>query len=61
MLNAAYIEKCEGWLAERFEDLTDKIVLLEPSEWAEHREFARMGWAPFGEFLRASATSDAPS
>ncbi|MEM6568921.1 MAG: DUF1800 family protein [Planctomycetota bacterium] len=28
-----------------------------PSEWAEHREFARMGWAPFGELLRASATS----
>lgn len=28
-----------------------------PSEWAEHREIARLGWAPFGEQLRASATS----
>lgn len=39
MLNAAYIETCEAWLIERFEGLTDEIVILEPSEWAEQKRY----------------------
>lgn len=43
------------WVDDHFSTWAGKTGA--PSEWAEHREIARLGWAPFEEQLRASATS----
>ncbi|MEM6673611.1 MAG: DUF1800 family protein [Planctomycetota bacterium] len=42
------------WIDDHFSTWSGKTGA--PSEWAHHRELARLGWAPFGEQLRASAT-----
>lgn len=35
MLEPAYLAECERWLAEQFEGLTDEVIVLRPSQWAE--------------------------
>jgi len=43
------------WIEDHFSTWAGKTGA--PSEWTEHKEFARLGLAPFGELLTASATS----
>jgi len=39
MFDPAYVEDCEAWLRERFEELTDELTVLDPSEWAELKRY----------------------
>ena len=43
------------WVEDHFSTWSGKTGL--PAEWSEHEEYARLGLAPFGELLLASATS----
>ena len=39
MLDSKYIAQCEQWLLEQFEGLTDTLVILDPSKWAEKKRY----------------------
>ena len=43
------------WIEDHFSTWSGKTGL--PAEWGEHKEYARLGFAPFSELLLASATS----
>lgn len=37
--DAEFLAECEAWLADRFRGLTDELILLTPSEWAEVKRY----------------------
>ena len=39
MLNEAFITDCEAWLYDRFDELTDELIILDPSEWAPEKRY----------------------
>ena len=39
MVDEHFIEACEEWLVNQFENLTDEIIILKPSEWAEEKRY----------------------
>ena len=39
MFNESHLRDSHAWLAEQFEELTDEIVILKPSEWAELKRY----------------------
>ncbi len=39
MFNEAHLRDSHAWLVERFDELTDEIIILQPSEWAEQKRY----------------------
>lgn len=50
MLDEAHIAESEAWLSDQIVALTDELVILKPSEWAEHKRYLPPSLTPMPGF-----------